>query len=170
MTDGNSDDDTVGYKRPPRHSQFRPGQSGNPRGRQKGLRNLASDVKRTLGTPVTVNEQGKTNRVSTQEAVLRRLREKALKGDARALDRLVELAHCFNNNEASEGIGASAMPADDQAILDAYVEEVLSRRSTPSEPQSDAGAKADGKEAPSPQSTPSEPETSAEVYWEMIDE
>ena len=31
----------VGYGRPPQHTQFRPGQSGNPAGRRKGVRNLA---------------------------------------------------------------------------------------------------------------------------------
>ena len=50
----------IGYSRPPRHSRFVPGQSGNPRGRQKGVRNLATDVKRTLEAPVKLTEQGKT--------------------------------------------------------------------------------------------------------------
>src|SRR6266566_3039091 len=89
--------DETGYKKPPQHSRFTPGRSGNPRGRQKGVRNLGSDVKRTLEVPVRLNEQGKPRRVSTQEAVLLRLREKALKGDARSLDRLLELAGTFNN-------------------------------------------------------------------------
>ncbi len=86
MTDETSDDGfTVGYKKPPQHSRFQPGRSGNPRGKQKGVRNLGSDVKRTLEVPVRVNEQGRARRVSTQHAVLLRLREKALKGDARSL-------------------------------------------------------------------------------------
>ena len=88
MTDETSDDGfTVGYKKPPQHSRFQSGRSGNPRGREKGVRNLGSDVKRTLEVPVRLNEQGRARRVSTQHAVLLRLREKALKGDARSLDR-----------------------------------------------------------------------------------
>jgi len=44
MTDETSDDGfTVGYKKPPQHSRFQPGRSGNPRGKQKGVRNLGSD-------------------------------------------------------------------------------------------------------------------------------
>src|ERR1700739_4607877 len=93
----------IGYGKPPRHSRFVAGQSGNPRGRQKGVRNLANDVKRTLEVPVRLTDQGKTKRVSTQEAVLLRLREKALKGDARAIDRLVELARTYNVAEAASG-------------------------------------------------------------------
>ena len=64
------------------------------------MRNLGSDVKRTLEVPVRLNEQGKARRVSTQEAALLRLREMALKGDARSLDRLLALAQIFNNGAA----------------------------------------------------------------------
>ena len=81
MTTENSEGDfKVGYKSPPQHSRFQPGSSGNPGGKQKAVRNLGSDVKRTLEVPVRLNEQGKARRVSTQEAALLRLREMALKG------------------------------------------------------------------------------------------
>src|SRR6266446_1804548 len=114
--------DETGYKKPPQHSRFQPGRSGNPRGKQKGVRNLGSDVKRTLEVPVRLNEQGRARRVSTQQAVLLRLREKALKGDARSLDRFLELAKIFNNSAAVESVGDEALAAEDQAILDAYAE------------------------------------------------
>jgi hypothetical protein len=105
MTNETSRDDIkVGYKRPPRHSRFQPGRSGNPRGKQKGVRNLGSDVKRTLEVPVRFNEHGKERRISTQEAALLRLREKALKGDARSLDGLLALAKIFNNSSAVESL------------------------------------------------------------------
>jgi hypothetical protein len=64
--------------------------------------------------------------VSTQEAALLRLREKALKGDARSLDRLLELAQTFNNGAAIEAFGDKPVSAEDQAILDAYAAEVRS--------------------------------------------
>jgi Family of unknown function (DUF5681) len=82
----------VGYCKPPTHSQFQPGRSGNPAGRRKGLRNLATDVKRMLATTVKVKEGGRTRTLSTQETLLRVLREKALGGDQRALDLLLGLA------------------------------------------------------------------------------
>ena len=114
--------DETGYKKPPQHSRFQPGRSGNPHGKQKGVRNLGSDVKRTLEVPVRLTEQGRARRVSTQHAVLLRLREKALKGDARSLDRFLELAKIFNNGAAVESVGDEALAAEDQAILDAYAE------------------------------------------------
>src|ERR1700694_3743335 len=128
MTNETSGDDIkIGYKRPPRHSRFQPGRSGNQRGKQKGVRNLGSDVKRTLEVPVRLNEQGRARRVSTQEAALLRLREKALKGDARSIVQILELAKIFNNSTAVESVGDEALAGEDQAILDAYAEEVRSR-------------------------------------------
>ena len=38
----------VGYKRPPRATQFKPGQSGNPKGRTKGSLNIANVLAQTL--------------------------------------------------------------------------------------------------------------------------
>ena len=112
----------VGYAKPPMHSRFRPGQSGNPAGRRKGVRNLMTDVQRTLKVPVSVKEGGRSRRISTQEGALLVLREKALKGDARALDRLIELASRFNN-ESGETV-APALSAEDQVMLTAYTAEI----------------------------------------------
>jgi hypothetical protein len=111
----------VGYGRPPQHSRFQKGQSGNPAGRRKGVRNLMTDVQRTLRTPVKVTEGDRTRKVSTQEGALRRLREKALQGDPRALDRLIELAIRFNNEPVEMGV---ALAPDDRAILAAFVTEI----------------------------------------------
>ena len=150
MTDETSDDGfAVGYKKPPRHSRFQPGRSGNPRGKQKGVRNFGTDVKRTLEVPVRLNDQGRARRVSTQEAALLRLREKALSGDARSIVQILELAKIFNNSTAVESVGDVALAVEDQAILDAYAEEVRSR--PPSAPVTvrpgvaeDSGANLDG--------------------------
>jgi Family of unknown function (DUF5681) len=125
-------DYSVGYGKPPTHSQFRPGQSGNPAGRRKGVRNLMTDVKRTLKVPISVKEGGRSRKISTQEGALLVLREKALKGDARALDRLIELAKHFNNEPSDTA--APALSADDQAMLADYRAEVATTASLPAEP------------------------------------
>jgi hypothetical protein len=44
MADGAGDGYEIGYGKPPKHSRFQPGQSGNSAGR-KGVRNLMTDVK-----------------------------------------------------------------------------------------------------------------------------
>jgi hypothetical protein len=124
----------VGYGRPPQHSRFQPGQSGNPAGRPKGLNNLRTDVKRTLEIPVRVQEGGRFRRISTQRGLLMRLREKALLGDPQAIKLCIELARFFND-EPSETV-AQALPADDLAILADYEAEITAAavQSPPAEP------------------------------------
>jgi hypothetical protein len=142
----------VGYGKPPLHSRFRAGQSGNPAGRRKGVRNLETDVKRTLSIPIKVKEGGRTRKKSTQEGALMVLREKALHGDARALDRIIELASRFNNDVVESG-PAQPLGADDQAILDAYAAEVSAAAMSPAiaepstEPSADPAAKLQKKES-----------------------
>ena len=113
----------VGYGKPPRHSRFRAGQSGNPKGRPKGSCNFSTDVKATLEEPIRVTHHGKSKTVSTQRAALLRLREKALSGDARALDRLVELARFYNDEEMAEA--AARLDPTDTEIVKAHDEKVL---------------------------------------------
>jgi hypothetical protein len=141
-TGSDGDSYAVGYGKPPLHSRFRAGQSGNPAGRRKGVRNLETDVRRTLSIPIKVKEGGRTRKKSTQEGVLMVLREKALRGDARALDRFVELAKLFNNGAVESG-PAQPLAADDQAILAAYVAKVSAAAmpAAPAEPNADPAAK-----------------------------
>lgn len=86
------DEDAIGYRRPPRQHRWKPGQSGNPRGRRKGARGFKTDRNELLDLPVRATEDGRQRTLTTQQAVLRTLRAKAIKGDNRAMDRLLELA------------------------------------------------------------------------------
>jgi hypothetical protein len=120
---GHASDYKVGYGKPPRHGQFRPGQSGHGKGRPKGARSLKSLVKATLKAPVKVTSEGKSRKVSTLEAMLLRLREKALGGDLRALDRLLQLAQAYCEDELAAAIGLSV---EDTNVLRIYRQRVLS--------------------------------------------
>ncbi len=80
-----NEDAEVGYKHPPLNSQFRKGQSGNPRGRRKGQRNVAPVVTEILSQLVTVKQGGKARRVSKGDAVILMLMSKAQNGDGRAV-------------------------------------------------------------------------------------
>ena len=126
MSEDRKRDYKVGYCKPPEHSRFKPGQkSANPAGRKKGVPKFKTDVETTLQLPVRLSEAGKTKRVSTQQAALSRLKQQALGGDARALDRALKLASKLSDETESSG-AAGPMDAVDHAILTAFVEEVLS--------------------------------------------
>jgi hypothetical protein len=54
----------VGYRRPPRHTQFKKGQSGNPKGRPKGSKNFESMVVCELNELMNIRENGRLKRIS----------------------------------------------------------------------------------------------------------
>jgi hypothetical protein len=74
-------DDDVGYRRPPKATRFKPGQSGNPKGRPRGSANLATDLAAELNEQITVREGGQAQRVNKQRALIKSLMAKALQGD-----------------------------------------------------------------------------------------
>ena len=82
----------VGYKRPPVHTRFNPGQSGNPSGRAKGSQNLQTLFKKILNEQISLREGLRVRKVSKAEAVLRGLVIGALKGEARSVDTVCRLA------------------------------------------------------------------------------
>jgi hypothetical protein len=81
----------VGYRKPPEATRFKPGQSGNPRGRPKGSLNLATDLSAELGEQITVREGGRQRRISKQRALVKSLMAKALQGDVRATTAVLAL-------------------------------------------------------------------------------
>ena len=125
-----NDDYEVGYGKPPKHTQFTKSRSGNPKGRPKGSNNFGTDVKRTLKAPVRLTKDGSPKTVSTQEAALLRLREKALIGDARALDRLLSLAQVYNDEQLVRD-ASQQITAKDAEILEAHNERLLRRAGKP---------------------------------------
>ena len=78
-----SNDYEVGYAKPPKHTQFKKDQSGNPKGRPKGRKNIRTIVKDVLDRTVTITENGRTRRIKFLEAFVRQLAVKALSGSTR---------------------------------------------------------------------------------------
>jgi hypothetical protein len=121
-----NDDDSVGYKKPPKHTQFKPGQSGNPKGRPKGTKNLATDLSEELSEKIVVTEGGKQLKISKQRAMIKSLLAKALRGDTRAatvlLKLLIDAEQASTRNEIAEELSD-----EDQAILARFAERVIAR-------------------------------------------
>ena len=80
MTAESKTDYEVGYRKPPADSQFRPGRSGNPRGRPKGARSLQALVRQELDSKIVVTEQGKRCLLSKRQVLAKQLVNKALAG------------------------------------------------------------------------------------------
>ena len=89
MADESNRDYDIGYGKPPLHSQFGKGHSGNPRGRPKGSRNLSTLLDGALNERVIVSENGKRKRISKREAILKQLVNKAASGDPKSIQMLL---------------------------------------------------------------------------------
>jgi hypothetical protein len=105
----------IGYGKPPKGTQFKPGQSGNPKGRPKGSKAIPTLVHEELKTRIAVSEGGVTKRMSKGEAIVKRLVSGALKGDLKAIG----LVSVFSRN-ASAGPPAADTPLspEEQKIFD----------------------------------------------------
>lgn len=90
MIDKNHDD-KVGYCNPPKQHRFKPGQSGNPKGRPKKRKNLPAHVNHLLRKKMRITEQGETRSATGHEAVALILMTKALKGEQWAVKMVMDL-------------------------------------------------------------------------------
>jgi hypothetical protein len=74
-------DDKVGYRRPPKHSRFKKGKSGNPRGRPKARLSFTELFERELDRTITVEEEGERRRMTRKAAITNRAVNRAISGD-----------------------------------------------------------------------------------------
>ncbi len=81
----------VGYKKPPKNTQFKPGQSGNARGRPAGSKNLKTELEEELLEKIVIKEGGTPKNVSKQRAMIKALMSKAVQGDIRAANTLLNM-------------------------------------------------------------------------------
>ena len=121
---GSGSDYEVGYGKPPRHTRFQPGRSGNPRGRPKGTNNLKTDLMEELDEKILVREGEQSRRVSKQRAVVKTLVARTLKGDARAAGLLITLM--MRLSDTGEGAPEVAEPLhdDEHEILQEFEDRV----------------------------------------------
>ncbi len=83
--------DDKGYGKPPKAHQFKPGQSGNPKGRPKGSRNLLQLISKHAAKKVTVIEGGVEKKMPRMDVVIAAMFNKASKGDVSAARLLTNL-------------------------------------------------------------------------------
>jgi uncharacterized protein DUF5681 len=87
----NKPDFAVGYGKPPRQTRFRNGQSGNPRGRSPGAKNLKTLLNDALNEPVTVTENGGHRKITKRQAIITQLVNRSATADLRAIKILLDM-------------------------------------------------------------------------------
>lgn len=98
----------VGYCKPPRHTRFVKGQSGNPRGRPAGAKNFATLLDDALNEPVIVTENGGRRKLSKRRAIITQLVNRSATADFRAIKLLFEIVRDLERQSEPE----SREPAD----------------------------------------------------------
>lgn len=88
----------VGYKKPPRSGQFKPGDSGNKKGRPKGSRNFNTQLEKALNTKIKLKQDGVNRSATIIEATLVRLSQKAISGDMRAIATVLDYAKYLDSH------------------------------------------------------------------------
>ncbi len=110
----------VGYKKPPKLTQFKPGQSGNGKGRPKNAKGLKADLREEMAERVTITENAKPVKISKQRLMVKSLVQKAAKGDVRAQNSVLELIIRVFGVE-DERTAKNELSKNDKAILERYL-------------------------------------------------
>jgi Family of unknown function (DUF5681) len=115
----------VGYKKPPRGTQFKSGQSGNPKGRPKGSKAFPTLVLEELKAWIAVTEGGITKRMSKAQAIVKQLISRAIKGDLRATALINALVRVATANQPAAD---TPLSPEEQEILNAIYGQQPRRR------------------------------------------
>lgn len=106
----------VGRGKPPKHSRFKAGQSGNPKGRPRSARNLKTLFNEERRATVTVREGGRELKVTKLQAIVMAQFAKAMRGDPRAAAQIFAMYERFANDQ-EDAPSPAPLSAEEQEVL-----------------------------------------------------
>ncbi len=107
----------VGYKKPPKAHQFKPGNKQG-KGRPKGAKNIATIVRQSLGMKVSAKIGGKAIKASKIEIAMHQLANQASAGDFKAIAKAIELQERYGPQEDPEGPSPEEIKLDLDSLRD----------------------------------------------------
>jgi Family of unknown function (DUF5681) len=113
----NERDYEVGYGKPPRYTQFKKGQSGNPQGRRKGSKNLTTLLGEALNEPVIVAENGGRRKITMRQAIIKQLVKRSASADLRAMKILLDMVRDLEGRSEPAFAETSAFTEADEKVI-----------------------------------------------------
>jgi hypothetical protein len=107
----------VGYGRPPLHTRFEPGRSGNPRGRPSRSKNLSTLLSEALNEPVIFVENGRRRTIDKRQAIVTQFVNRSAKGDLKALQILLPMLRDIENRGDHGSADAEVLTESDRQII-----------------------------------------------------
>ncbi len=107
----------VGYGKPPRHSRFGKGQSGNPKGRPPRSKNMMTLLTRALNERVTISENGRRKVITKREAIVAQLVNKSASADLKAMSMLLGMLQQAEAPAPRSGPPSAALVEADESVL-----------------------------------------------------
>jgi hypothetical protein len=124
MPEQKSGEYEVGFGKPPLRSRFKPGQSGNPKGRPLGSKNLATLLDEELNARVPITENGKRKNVTMRKAISKQTVRKAAAGEERFIKLVFELDERRSVREASAPSDNAPLDQDDRKVMKDLIEQL----------------------------------------------
>ena len=106
----------VGFKKPPAHTRFKKGQSGNPKGRPRGAKNLATLITDALDEKVTVNYRGRPRKATKRQIIITQLVNKSAQADLKATQILLGMMQEIERTKDASPKPASLSEADREVL------------------------------------------------------
>jgi len=108
----------VGYGKPPRDARFKEGQSGNPRGRPPGAKNLKTLLSEALNEPVVVAENGGHRKITKRQAIITQLVNRSATADLRAIKILLDMLRDIESQTEPASPETAAFTAADEKVIE----------------------------------------------------
>jgi hypothetical protein len=107
-------------RNPPTDQRYKPGQTGNPKGRPKGSKSDKTLLEKELSKKVTIVENGQTKRVTKRELFFKQITNKGVAGDPRFGKMILDKTWPLEEAKASD----EKVPSEIEALI---VEELVAR-------------------------------------------